>query len=245
MKPIHLTTALIVLLSVASTVRGQSILPPDESVTVGKRAPESWFLDENGDTLRLRDLSGSPLVVSPVFTSCPHACPAITSSLVSALSGVGGAGQSFNVLTLSFDPNDTAEDLRAYREHTGMPAQWLLANGSPDQIEPFLEALDFQYDPVPGGGFAHANVVAVLSPGLTVSGYLHGLMYTEDEVKTALRAAAPSRPLVERARPLILLAALLALVAVILAIRLTARPTSAAGGGDGVQGAVERGKTVD
>jgi hypothetical protein len=105
----------------------------------------------------------------------------------------------------------------------GMPPEWLVAIGPDDQVQLFLEAVDFQYERLMEGGFAHANVVVVLAPDLTVSGYLHGLAYTQEEVQAALRTAAGTRPLVERAWPLILVAVALALLATVLAIVFTAR----------------------
>jgi protein SCO1/2 len=204
----------------------QYVPPPDERITLGTTAPDAWFLDEQGDTLSLYDLAHTPLILSPVFTTCPHACPAITASLMDALDGLGGCGETFNVLTLSFDPNDSPEDLRAYRQRTGMPDEWRLATGVPDQVLPVMAAIDFRFEPVAELGFAHPNVVAFLSPEMTVSGYVHGLMYTQDEVKAALRVAAGRRPLIDRVRPLLIPIAAVFLIATLLVIILTARKTS-------------------
>ena len=215
--------AIALAAAVAATAAAQVVLPPDESKTVGTNVPPSWFLNENGDTLLLSDLAGAPLIISPVFTTCPHICPAITSGLVSALAGVGGVGETFNVLTVTFDPKDTADDLRKYREKTGIPPQWFVAYGDTTQVGSLLDAIDFHYVPLPAGGFAHPNAVAILSPDLVVSGYLHGMMHTEDEVRAALRIAAGHPPLVERARPWLILAAALGLLATALAIVLTSR----------------------
>jgi protein SCO1/2 len=223
-NPARLIAALLLTASVVAAAAWAQYVPrPDERDTLGKRVPDAWFVTDNGDTVAIRDLAGSPLVVSPVFTTCPHICPAITSSLVSSLDGLGGIGETFNVLTLSFDPEDDAADLRAYREKTGMPREWILASGVPDQIDPLLRAIDFRYESLSAGGFAHANVVAFLSPDLTVSGYLYGLLYTTEDVKAALRVAAGQRPLVERARPILLIVGLLALVVTAFVIVFTAR----------------------
>ena len=46
----------------------------------------------------------------------------ITSSLRDAIAAIEGLGESYNVITLSFDPDDTVEDLRAYRERMELPA---------------------------------------------------------------------------------------------------------------------------
>jgi len=203
----------------------QYVSPPDERVTLGTTVPDAWFLDEQGDTLALYDLARTPLILSPVFTTCPHACPAITASLMDALDGLGGCGETFNVLTLSFDPNDSPEDLRAYRQKTGMPDEWKLATGDPDQVLPVMAAIDFRFEALTALGFAHLNVVVFLSPEMTVSGYVHGLMYTKDEVKAALRVAAGRRPLIDRARPLLIPIAAVFLIATLLVIIFTARRT--------------------
>jgi protein SCO1/2 len=227
MKTAHLIAALVLPAMLAAlAVRAQHVLPPDEGKAVGVAVPRVWFVDENGDTLRVEDLAGSPLIVSPVFTACPHVCPAITASLVSALDGVGGVGRTFNVLTLSFDPADTPVALRLYREKTAMPPEWKLASGYPDQVGPFLDALDFDFTALADGGFAHANAVVFVSSDLEVSGYLHGLMYTAEEVKAALRVAAGRRSLVERARPWLLAAAFVTLFTTALVIIAATRRSS-------------------
>jgi cytochrome oxidase Cu insertion factor (SCO1/SenC/PrrC family) len=207
----------------------QYVTPPDEQSTVGMAVPDALLLDEHGDTLALYDLAGTPLILSPVFTTCPHACPAITSSLIDALDGLGGCGKTFNVLTLSFDSEDSPEKLREYRQRTGMPDEWVLATGTPDQVNPVMEAVDFRFQALSGGGFAHANAVVLLTPTLTVSGYLGGLMYSPEEVKAALRVAAGRRPLIDRARPLLIPIAAAFLLATLLIIFLTARKNAGAG----------------
>jgi protein SCO1/2 len=209
----------------AASASAQHVSRPDESKTLGVKVPETKFFADNGDTMAIGDLAGYPLIVSPVFTSCPHVCPAITGSLISALDGLGGVGKTFNVLTVSFDPEDDEADLRAYREKTGMPDEWILAVGPTEQVDSLLTAIDFDYLALPAGGFAHANAVAFLSPDLRVSGYLYGLWYTTDDVKTALRVAAGQRSLIERARPFLLIAGLLSLIAAALVIITTARRT--------------------
>jgi cytochrome oxidase Cu insertion factor (SCO1/SenC/PrrC family) len=214
---------LVAVCCVCPAARAQQISAPNERFTLGRAVPQAWFLDEHGDTLLLSDLAGKPLILSPVFTTCPHACPAITSGLAEALHGVGGCGKTFNVLTLSFDPGDSPDDLRAYRQRTEMPKEWILATGVPEQVKPVMDAIDFRYEALPGGGFAHANTIVILTPDLTISGYLHGLMYTADEVKAALRKASGRRPLIDRARPFLLPISAVFLIAALIVIIATRR----------------------
>jgi cytochrome oxidase Cu insertion factor (SCO1/SenC/PrrC family) len=213
----------IVLTVFGNAVAQQPPLPPNESETLGTVVPFATFIDENGDSLAITSLAGKPLIVSPIFTTCPHVCPAITSSLIEALDGVGGVGRTFNVLTLSFDPADTPAALRAYREKVGVPREWLLAGGSADEVAHFLDALDFHYEPLSGGGFAHTNAVVVLSPSLEVKYYLHGVYFDTEEVKKALRVAVGPTSMVERYKPFIFAAAALAAIVLLAVIWLTSR----------------------
>ncbi|MGD8413485.1 MAG: SCO family protein [Candidatus Latescibacterota bacterium] len=225
--------AFVVAAAVAVCAAGrpaaQNARSPDGDGATGAAVPDARLIDEHGDTLMLHRLAGVPLILSPVFTTCPHACPAITASLIEALDGLGGCGRTFNVLTLSFDSEDTPERLRKYREETGMPEEWILAGGSPEQVNPVLEAIDFRVEALPGGGFSHTNAVVVLTPEMTVSGRLRGLMYTQEEVKTALRAASDRRPLIDRARPFLIPIAAAFLLATILVILLTSRKNAGTG----------------
>lgn len=223
MRTAILIAAIFLTSGATSPARAQYIAPPDESKAVGTEVPDARFVDEHGDTISLRSLAGTPLIVSPVFTTCPHACPAITASLIEALDGLGGCGETFNVLTFSFDPADTPEHMRSYRDKTGMPDEWILATGPPEGVEAVLDALDFRIEALPGAGFAHANVVVFLTPEQKVSGYVRGLMYTKDEVKAALRVAEGRKPLIDRARPLLIPIAAAFLVLTLLVILFTRR----------------------
>jgi protein SCO1/2 len=223
MRTALLTAAFLVTSGATSPTLAQYVTPPDASKAVGTEVPDVRFVGEHGDTITLRSLAGTPLIVSPVFTTCPHACPAITASLIEALDGLGGCGETFNVLTFSFDPADTPQHMRSYRDKTGMPDEWLLATGPPEGIEAVLDAIDFRIEALPGAGFAHANVVVFLTPDQKVSGYVRGLMYTKEEVKAALRVASGREPLIDRARPLLIPVAAAFLVLTLLVVLFTRR----------------------
>jgi protein SCO1/2 len=223
MRTALLIAAYLVTSGATSPALAQYIAPPDESKAIGTQVPDARFVNEQGDTITLRSLAGTPLIVSPVFTTCPHACPAITASLIEALEGLGGCGETFNVLTFSFDPADTPDHMRSYRAKTGMPDEWILATGPPEGVEAVLDAIDFRFEALSGGGFAHANVVVFLTPEQKVSGYVRGLMYTKEEVKASLRVASGRKPLIDRARPLLIPVAAVFLLATILVIVFTRR----------------------
>jgi protein SCO1/2 len=227
MKPIAAIT-LACMLCVYIDSRAQLDAPPDEDRTIGQTVVDAELVDEHGNSLRVSDLAGKPLIVSPIFLSCPHACPMITESLRAGLSNIGQPGEHYNILSVSFDPADTIEDLRSYRENLALPDGWILAVSPNKTLDAFLESLDFNYSPVPGGGFAHANIVAFLTPDQTVSQYLHGLSYEEIAIRRALMTASSGPSLVAKYRGVIFAVMAIAALALALVIIATGQRKSSA-----------------
>lgn len=201
---------------------------PDESRTLGTQVPDVALIGEDSTSFMLSSLAGKPIVVSPIFTTCPHTCSMITANLRDALAEIGEPGVGYQVLTISFDPADGPAALRDYRRKMALPAGWRLAVATEANLELLLDAVDFNYEAMPDGGFAHANVVAILTPTLVVSGYAHGVTYEVKELRGALEKATRESSLVRHYRPFMLLIALLGLAAVAVVLFVTRRKTSPA-----------------
>ena len=115
--------------------------------------------------MALRDLRGSPLVLSLVYTSCHDTCPTITNQLSRMLPiarDAIGAGR-FRVASIGFDtPNDTPERMRQYARSRGAAAdEWLFLSADPATIEALTRELGFQYQPSPRG-FDHIAQTTVI-----------------------------------------------------------------------------------
>jgi len=215
--------ALFALVLIASVSRAQVTPRPDEKKTLGTTVPDVTLVGEDSTTFALSTLAGKPIILNPIFTSCPYVCPQITTSLRDALAKIGEPGAGYQVLTISFDPADGPAALREYRKQVSLPAGWKLATGTPEQVSALLGAIDFRYVPLEEGGFVHANVIAVLSPALTVSGYVNGVEYSEADVRAALEKAASDVSLVKHYRPFSLGVALAGVLAVVVALVATRR----------------------
>jgi protein SCO1/2 len=226
-----LSPALLVAAAFASTADAQTTLPPDESKTLGQRVAEARFLDENGRTLEVRLLEGKPLLVSPIFAKCPHACPMITKSLKEAVAGVGAAGEDFNVLSITFDVSDTQEDLKAYREKMGLPQGWMLARAESEELLPFLESIDFRFISNADGSFTHPNLVVALTPELRVAKYLYGIAYEADDLRAALAVARGEDAVLNALAPYIFLVAVLGATISGLIVLITLKRSRAQAGG--------------
>lgn len=213
-------------------VRAQMALPPDEEKTRGTQVPDVTLISEDSTSFKLSSLAGRPVIVNPVFTTCEQTCPMITSNLSKALLELGEPGVGYQVLTVSFDPADGPAALREYRRKLDLPAGWKLAVASPDELKALLGAIDFNYAALPQGGFVHANVVAILTPTLTVSSYSHGVTYESAALRAQLERATRESSLVRHYRPYIALAAGLGLLSIVVVLFATrkkpASPATAA-----------------
>ncbi len=208
----------------APAVRAQEpVLPPDISKTHGRLLPNVALVGEDSTVFHLADLLGKPLIVSPIFTSCPHTCSFITASLRDALAEIGEPGIGYNVLTVSFDPADGPAQLRHYRERLELPAGWRLAVTGPADLTALLDAIDFHYLSMEGGGFAHANVIAIIDPEMKVSGYMHGVTYDPGELRKELERAVHGTSLIYKARPLIFVVSVLGVIVTTVVLIATAR----------------------
>ena len=215
--------ALAAALLATSSAAQETVVPPDIKQTRGRPVPDVELIGEDSTAFRFAILQGKPIIVSPIFTSCPHTCSYITSSLRDALAEIGEPGVGYEVLTVSFDPLDGPAELRAYRERLELPAGWRLAVATPENLAALLGAIDFQYLPMDEGGFAHANVIAIIDPELKVASYLHGVTYDAGELRKHLERAVRNTSLVRKARPLLFVISALGLVVMISVLVATGR----------------------
>lgn len=211
----------VAALLAASAALAQLPQRPDEAHTRGAQVPDVTLIGADSTTFALSTLAGKPVLVNPIFTECPQVCPMITTSLRDALAGIGEPGVGYHVVTISFDPADGPAEMREYARKLELPAGWTLAVATPENLRALMDAIDFNYEPAPEGGFMHANAVAILTPTLRVSSYAHGLSYDAKELRAAFEKATAEASFVRHYRPYIALAGVLALTAVVAALFVT------------------------
>lgn len=132
---------------------------------IGRIVDDYALIDAEGKVLTLAEFRGKPLVISPIYTSCPMVCPTTTQHLVKAVSRarkVFGPGR-FAVLTVSFDPRrDTPTRLAAFMNDQNVNlADWRIAVGDQETTERFMADLGFSYR-AGAGGFHHVTQTTIL-----------------------------------------------------------------------------------
>jgi protein SCO1/2 len=158
--------------------------------------------DETGRDVRLGGyLDGKPAVLLLAYYRCPGLCSLALNGLAETLRELPQApGKEFTLLTVSFDPGDSAElaaaKKQAYLEQCGRPGAtgWHFFTGGEGEVKRLADSVGFRYayDPATGE-YAHASGLVVLTPDGKVSRYLLGVAYNPRDLRLALVEASEGK----------------------------------------------------
>ena len=164
---------------------------------LGNRLQDLKFYDSQGRPVSLSKYQGRPLLISMIFTSCHHVCPAITRHLANA---VGAArevleGDSFQVITVGFDTAvDTPDAMRMFaaRQSVDDP-NWDFLSASADTVASLVENIGFVYFPSPRG-FDHINQVTLVDRDGIVYRQVYGAAFELPWLIEPLKELVFNRP---------------------------------------------------
>ena len=183
--------------------------PPDENLPgplrevgfeqkLGEQVPlDLVFRDETGADVRLGDLfvEDRPMILALVYYECPMLCNMILSGLMSSLDILTfEPGQDYDVLVVSFDPDETPllanakkHEYLAQLDRPGSDHGFHFLVGNPAEIDAITDAVGFSYIyDEEKDEFAHASGVTVLTPEGKISRYLFGIEYAPKDLRLAL-----------------------------------------------------------
>jgi len=132
---------------------------------IGRQLASHEFTDSFGKPVKLADFGGQPLLVSLIFTSCHHVCPALTRHLKTAVDAAREAlgHDSFRVVTIGFDTaNDTPERMQDFAHKQGIDDPgWVFLSASAETMAKLVKNLGFIYFTTPRG-FDHITQVTII-----------------------------------------------------------------------------------
>ncbi len=140
-----------------------------------------------------------PVILSPVYFSCPGLCNFHLNGLTETLRDVDWSpGNQFEVVAFSFDAREKpemAEKKKAsYLKVYGRPgseAGWHFVTADQATIDALMAQVGFKYKwNKEIGEWAHASAAIVVSPEGKISRYLHGIQFEPRDVKLALNEAS-------------------------------------------------------
>jgi protein SCO1/2 len=162
------------------------------------------FKDENGKEVSLGSFYDGthPVVISPVYYSCPSLCNFHLNGVIDSLKKVDWtAGNQFQYVAISFDPKEKPDLAKtkkaAYMKvygRAGSENGWHFLTGDEATIKKLMADLGFKYKWVPEEKqWAHASAAVVTMPDGKISRYLNGILFDSKTFKLALNEAAEGK----------------------------------------------------
>lgn len=165
---------------------------------------DAAFVDDHGQAVQLKQYFGSrPVILILVYYQCPMLCTQVLNGFTGAMNGIVrfNIGREFNVVTVSIDPRDTAEDAAAakkrylarYRRPEAEQG-WHFLTGKKDQIDALAQAVGFRYAWDPEiQQFAHASGIMLLTPDGRLAQYYYGIEYAPRDIQLGLIEASKGK----------------------------------------------------
>jgi protein SCO1 len=162
------------------------------------------FTDELGRTVKLGDYfgHGRPVILNLGYYQCPMLCSELLHGLVGSMKALTfDLGKDFDIVTVSFDPSETAEMAAAKKREilklygrANSDQGWHFLTGKADEINALTKSVGFQYQFDPKTEqYAHAAAIVMLTPDRHISGYFYGVEFSPKDLRLGLVQASQSR----------------------------------------------------
>lgn len=162
------------------------------------------FTDELGRTIKLDDYfgHGRPVIINLGYYQCPMLCSELLHGLVGSMKALTfDLGKDFDIVTVSFDPSETAEMAAAKKREilklygrANSEQGWHFLTGKACEINALTKSVGFQYQFDPKTEqYAHAAAIVMLTPDRHISGYFYGVEFSPKDLRLGLVQASQSR----------------------------------------------------
>ena len=205
MKSIIISTFIVCLFSVL-TGRAQTPVTP-QKVDIGFEekqgdyiALDTKLINENRDTVLLKDLIDKPTILSLVYYRCPGTCSPLMWGIAKVIEQVDlDFGKDYQVLTVSFDPTETI-DLGIQKKgnylksmnNKSLGKDWLFFVSDSANIAKLTESVGFHYKWIAGQYTHPTGLVALASDG-KITRYLRGIEFLPFDIKITMVEAADGK----------------------------------------------------
>ena len=150
------------------------------------------FLNEQNDTVTLRQLIDKPTIINFVYFNCPGLCSPLLEGISKAIEKTDmDFGKDYQVITISFDYTDTPE--KAIQKKINFiqniskekADHWIYLTGEKENIYEIADAVGFKFKQT-GLDFAHPSGIILISPQGKITRYLYGLEFLPFDLKMAV-----------------------------------------------------------
>jgi len=179
--------------------RGKVMAAERHMLMPGEKVPDVPLVNQDGQTIHLKDFSGKAVLVTFIYTRCPVPtfCPRLSSQFARIHNELKTTPDDYSktqLLTISFDPKyDTPAVLRKYGlaylegDASGF-SQWDFASTKEADMRRLAQAFSLDYQEQ-DNQISHTMNIALIAPdGTLVKSW--SAEWTSDELLKALRQAA-------------------------------------------------------
>jgi len=158
---------------------------------VGRAVAGYSLHDRNGKLVKLSDFRGKPLLISLVYTSCFHICPATTQNLARAVRATRSAvgDDKFFIVTIGFDAlHDTPERMLGFAHQQGVSGErnWRFLSADKATIARLAKNIGFIFSPSPKG-FDHLIQTTVVDKEGKIYRQLYGMNFDPSNLTEAMK----------------------------------------------------------
>lgn len=159
------------------------------------------FTNADGEQVTLGELfeEGTPVLLNPLYYECPMLCNLVVEAVYDGVRDLAWTpGEEYVIVSFSIDPEETPEmaarSRTRYLEALNRPGSeggWHFLTGSEESIRRVTEAIGFRYvKDEQTGEYLHPSSIQFISPDGVITRYLHGIEFTEFNLRNALYEAA-------------------------------------------------------
>lgn len=158
---------------------------------IGQTLSGYTFHDRNGKLVKLTDFHGQPLLISLIYTSCFHICPATTQNLARAVKATRSAvgKDKFSIVTIGFDAlHDTPERMRGFARQQGVfnEQHWKFLSADKATINRLTSDLGFIFVPS-SKGFDHLIQTTVIDKNGKIYRQIYGMNFDPSNLTEAMK----------------------------------------------------------
>lgn len=204
-RVINAAVVLLALLGATAAAHAQSSAPDPRmpgNVSIAQKLNSKLpmdlqFRDAEGRIVKLGDFfkSGRPVLLNFVYFRCPMLCPMVLDGTTTSLTHLKyNIGEEFDIITVSIDPRDKAEDAAKMKEkyvrrygRLDAAKGWHFLTAHESAIKKLADTVGFQYEyDSRTDQFAHGAALLVVTPDGRTSKYFYGFEYKPRDLRLAI-----------------------------------------------------------
>lgn len=166
---------------------------------IGKPIGNYLLRDRAGNSVRLSDYRGKPLLVSFIYTGCFQSCPSDTLLIAKAVNATQGllGVDAFRTVSIGFNlPFDSPEAMAAFSRQRGISARnWEFLSPETSTVSSLTRDFGFTFLATPKG-FDHITQLSVVDPDGRVYRQLYSDNINAQSLVSALRDLNDGSPAV-------------------------------------------------